>query len=157
MFRTRTFLSNGGLGAFGLIVIAFCYFTATQFELYASVNPCRGGNSHSPDPFPALGFIFVLGLLLSVYFRLYHSRPRSVEYLLLAFLLGLFVFRSFIPAWQSLNTDFRNYYVAARLFRKSPQCFGSTTSPGFSARKIIKVFSSASWVMFLTRCFQPCP
>lgn len=118
MFRTRTFLSNGGLGAFGLIVIAFCYFTATQFELYASVNPCRGGNSHSPDPFPALGFIFVLGLLLSVYFRLYHSRPRSVEYLLLAFLLGLFVFRSFIPAWQSLNTDFRNYYVAARLFRE---------------------------------------
>jgi hypothetical protein len=38
--------------------------------------------------------------------------------LLLAFLLGLFVFRSFIPAWQSLNTDFRNYYVAARLYRE---------------------------------------
>ncbi len=43
--------------------------------------------------------------------------PRKAEYLLLAFLLGLFVFRSFIPAWRYLNTDFRNYYVAARLYR----------------------------------------
>ena len=40
------------------------------------------------------------------------------EYLLLAFLLGLFLFRGFIPAWKSLNTDFRNYYVAARLYRE---------------------------------------
>ena len=40
------------------------------------------------------------------------------EYLLLAFLLGIFLFRSFLPAWYSLNTDFRNYYVAARLYRE---------------------------------------
>src|ERR1039458_3987784 len=46
--------------------------------------------------------------------------PRHVwaEYLLLAMLAGLFLFRSFIPAWRSLNTDFRNYYVAARLYRE---------------------------------------
>ena len=44
--------------------------------------------------------------------------PRRVEYLLLGFLLTLFVFRSFVPAWRSLNTDFRNYYVAARLYRE---------------------------------------
>src|SRR5579863_5025853 len=47
-------------------------------------------------------------------------RPGQLraEYLLLAFLLGLFVFRSFLPAWRSLNTDFRNYYIAARLYRE---------------------------------------
>ena len=37
-------------------------------------------------------------------------RLRRTEYLLLAFLLGLFLFRGFLPAWRSLNTDFRNYY-----------------------------------------------
>ena len=42
----------------------------------------------------------------------------SAEYLLLAFLLGIFLFRGFLPAWRSLNTDFRNYYVAARLYRE---------------------------------------
>jgi hypothetical protein len=40
------------------------------------------------------------------------------EYLLLAVLVGVFLFRGFLPAWQSLNTDFRNYYVAARLYRE---------------------------------------
>ena len=42
-------------------------------------------------------------------------RTLRGEYFLLTFLLALFVFRSFIPAWQDLNTDFRVYYVAARL------------------------------------------
>src|SRR5271157_4772347 len=48
------------------------------------------------------------------------ARPFSLwaEYLLLTFLLGLFLFRGFLPAWRSLNTDFRNYYVAARLYRE---------------------------------------
>ncbi len=45
-------------------------------------------------------------------------RSFWAEYLLLAFLLGLFLFRGFLPAWRSLNTDFRNYYVAARLYRE---------------------------------------
>ena len=39
------------------------------------------------------------------------------EYLLLTALVVLFIVRGFLPAWQSLNTDFRNYYVAARLYR----------------------------------------
>lgn len=46
------------------------------------------------------------------------ARPSRVEYLFLAFLLGLFLLRGFVPAWRSLNTDFRNYYVAARLYRE---------------------------------------
>src|SRR5579872_3497978 len=41
-----------------------------------------------------------------------------VEFLVLASLLAIFVFRSFLPAWKTLNTDFRNYYVAARLYRE---------------------------------------
>jgi hypothetical protein len=45
------------------------------------------------------------------------ARQQRLEYLLLVFLLALFIFRGFIPAWRSLNTDFRNYYVAAWLIR----------------------------------------
>ncbi len=45
-------------------------------------------------------------------------RPARAEYLLLVFLLGLFLIRGFLPAWRSLNTDFRNYYIAARLYRE---------------------------------------
>ena len=44
--------------------------------------------------------------------------PLWLENLLLVILLGLFLFRGFVPAWRSLNTDFRNYYVAARLYRE---------------------------------------
>lgn len=36
---------------------------------------------------------------------------------LLAFLLLLFVVRGFIPAWKHLDSDFANYYLAARLYR----------------------------------------
>ena len=47
--------------------------------------------------------------------------PRLIgaEYLLLTFLLCLFLFRGFLPAWRSLNTDFRSYYIAARLYREN--------------------------------------
>ena len=38
------------------------------------------------------------------------------EILLLAVLAALFAGRSFLPAWRNLNTDFPNYYVAARLY-----------------------------------------
>jgi hypothetical protein len=49
------------------------------------------------------------------------ASPRRIraEYLFLAFLLGLFLIRGFLPAWRSLNTDFRNYYIAARVYRES--------------------------------------
>jgi len=43
---------------------------------------------------------------------------RQVEYLLLLVLLAGFVARGLIPAWRSLNTDFPNYYLAARLYRQ---------------------------------------
>lgn len=39
--------------------------------------------------------------------------------MLLAFLLGLFLIRGFVPAWRNLNTDFRNYYIAARVYSES--------------------------------------
>ena len=44
------------------------------------------------------------------------TRQIRAEYALLIFLTGLFAVRSFLPAWHSLNTDFRNYYIAARLY-----------------------------------------
>jgi hypothetical protein len=39
------------------------------------------------------------------------------EWAALALLVALFFWKTFIPAWGSLNTDFPNYYVAGRLFR----------------------------------------
>jgi glycosyl transferase family 87/WD40 repeat protein len=38
------------------------------------------------------------------------------EYLVLATLVGVFVWRGFLPAWKTLNTDFVDYYLAARLY-----------------------------------------
>ncbi len=44
-------------------------------------------------------------------------KPRIwIEILLLAVLAAIFAGRAFAPAWRSLNTDFPNYYVAARLY-----------------------------------------
>jgi hypothetical protein len=40
------------------------------------------------------------------------------ERLLLALLLLLFSVRGFIPAWSHLDSDFPNYYLAARLYRQ---------------------------------------
>jgi len=31
-------------------------------------------------------------------------------------LIGIFITYGFVPAWQSLNTDFVSYYLAARLY-----------------------------------------
>ncbi|HLZ40994.1 MAG TPA: glycosyltransferase 87 family protein [Candidatus Sulfotelmatobacter sp.] len=49
--------------------------------------------------------------------------PRSslrtwVETLLLACLFLLFITRALIPAWSHLDSDFANYYLAARLYRQ---------------------------------------
>ena len=41
-----------------------------------------------------------------------------LEWALLALLVALFVWRGFVPAWEKLNTDFPNYYLAARLYRE---------------------------------------
>jgi len=40
------------------------------------------------------------------------------EDLLLALLVGVFVWRGFLPAWRSLNTNFPNYYLVANLYRE---------------------------------------
>jgi hypothetical protein len=42
----------------------------------------------------------------------------GAEYVLLAALVGVFLWRGFIPGWRSLNSDFPNYYLAARLYRQ---------------------------------------
>ena len=42
----------------------------------------------------------------------------AVEWLLLASSVGIFLWRGFVPAWKTLNTDFPDYYLAARLYRQ---------------------------------------
>jgi hypothetical protein len=42
--------------------------------------------------------------------------PAWVEWTLVALLAALLVWRGLWPAWQRLNTDFPNYYLAARLY-----------------------------------------
>jgi len=49
-------------------------------------------------------------------FRLF--RGAIPEYLLLLALVAAFLWRGFIPGWRALNTDFPNYYLAARLYRQ---------------------------------------
>ncbi len=46
------------------------------------------------------------------------TRRASIEILILSVLIAVFVWRSFVPAWRSLNTDFPSYYVAASLFTR---------------------------------------
>jgi glycosyl transferase family 87/WD40 repeat protein len=43
---------------------------------------------------------------------------RAAEILLLVLLVVIFVWRALLPGWRSLNTDFPNYYLAARLYRQ---------------------------------------
>lgn len=42
----------------------------------------------------------------------------AAEYAVLIVLAGVFLWRGFIPAWKTLNTDFVDYYLAARLYRQ---------------------------------------
>jgi hypothetical protein len=42
-------------------------------------------------------------------------RLPTLEWTLVVALFGLFVARALVPAWQTLNTDFPNYYLAALL------------------------------------------
>jgi len=48
--------------------------------------------------------------------------PKSVlataEYAVLIVLAGVFLWRGLIPAWETLNTDFVDYYLAARLYHQ---------------------------------------
>jgi len=42
----------------------------------------------------------------------------TLEWLLLAALLAVFVVRGFLPAWRTMNTDFPNYFLAAAIHRQ---------------------------------------
>jgi len=42
----------------------------------------------------------------------------AAETLLLILLVGVFLWRGLVPGWRSLNSDFPNYYLAARLYRQ---------------------------------------
>src|SRR2546427_4426646 len=55
--------------------------------------------------------------------RLFESARREnanrwAEFLLLMVLVLAFAWYAFIPAWRKLNSDFPNYYLAARLYRQ---------------------------------------
>jgi Glycosyltransferase family 87/WD40-like Beta Propeller Repeat len=41
----------------------------------------------------------------------------AVEFTVLVVLAGVFLWRGLVPAWKTLNTDFVDYYLAARLYR----------------------------------------
>ncbi|HET9177667.1 MAG TPA: glycosyltransferase 87 family protein [Terriglobia bacterium] len=43
--------------------------------------------------------------------------PRA-ESAVLLLLIGMFLWRGFLPGWRSLKTDFPNYYLAARIYRQ---------------------------------------
>jgi hypothetical protein len=43
---------------------------------------------------------------------------KSIERLLLSFLVLLFAVRGFLPSWSHLGLDFPNYYLVARLYRE---------------------------------------
>jgi len=45
-------------------------------------------------------------------------KSKAVEWALLGLLVAVFVRGALVPAWQKLNTDFPNYYLAARLARE---------------------------------------
>ncbi len=98
MFRVRSYLNNGGLRAFDLIVIGMCYFTIGRLELHGTPWPVTGWISQTPGRFPALGFIFVLWLLLSAYFHLYHSRRMDSP-----FADALTLFKIGLASWIFLD------------------------------------------------------
>jgi hypothetical protein len=49
--------------------------------------------------------------------RLRDTKGAGFEWAALILLVALFFWKTFVPAWGTLNTDFPGYYLAARLFR----------------------------------------
>ena len=50
--------------------------------------------------------------------RVQYGRERDIEYVALLALVAAFLWRGFLPAWKSLNTDFPDYYLVARLYHQ---------------------------------------
>lgn len=74
MFRIRTYLTNAGLASFDLTVTALCHIAVWHLDLHGDPGAAPWRNSLLPDRVVALGFVLILWIVLSAYFRLYHSR-----------------------------------------------------------------------------------
>jgi Undecaprenyl-phosphate glucose phosphotransferase len=74
MFRIRTYLTNAGLASFDLTVTAACHVAVWQMYLFGTIGHAFSGNLLVPDRLLAMGFVLTLWIVLSAYFRLYHSR-----------------------------------------------------------------------------------
>jgi len=74
MFRIRTYLTNACLACFDLTVIALCHIAVWQWESYETFGKSEGRSLLDPDRVLALGFVLILWIALSAYFRFYHSR-----------------------------------------------------------------------------------
>ncbi len=74
MFRIRTYLTNFGLASFDLTVIAVCHVAVWHMDQYGTTGHAFRGNLVIPDRLLAMGFVLTLWIVLSAYFRLYHSR-----------------------------------------------------------------------------------
>jgi hypothetical protein len=53
----------------------------------------------------------------SSFVRAHPSALPALEWIAVAALLFAFMVRSFVPAWQTLQSEFPNYYLAAQLYR----------------------------------------
>jgi hypothetical protein len=74
------------------------------------------GFASNPEPgTPAPGSA---GLFRSPFFRAARRLAPLIERILLGILLLAFVVKGFIPAWSHLDSDFPNYYLAARLYHQ---------------------------------------
>jgi Undecaprenyl-phosphate glucose phosphotransferase len=74
MFRVRTYLTNACLACFDLTVAALCLIAVWHWDLIGSLGPTARWNLLTRDRLLAFGFVLVLWIILSAYFRLYHSR-----------------------------------------------------------------------------------
>jgi Undecaprenyl-phosphate glucose phosphotransferase len=74
MFRIRTYLTNACLACFDLCVTALCNILVRQIELRGALSPSPLRNLLNRDCLLTVGISLVIWLLISAYFRLYHSR-----------------------------------------------------------------------------------
>jgi Undecaprenyl-phosphate glucose phosphotransferase len=72
MFRIRTYFTNACLVCFDLTVAALCLIAVWHWELVAPFGPTVRWNLL--NRLLAFGFVLVFWIILSAYFRLYHSR-----------------------------------------------------------------------------------
>jgi Undecaprenyl-phosphate glucose phosphotransferase len=74
MFRIRTYLTNASLVCFDLTITALCHIAVWRGELIGILGPAPPRNLFDANRSLALGVVLILWIVLSTYFRLYHSR-----------------------------------------------------------------------------------